>query len=287
MFNENAFIIELPAVIKARTDGDRRLVEVSASKEVCDGEGDVILQSALLNSAASFVKTGHLDRDHLSELGERLGIERPSDYIVGVPLEVRDLGKGETGVLGEMQKGRTQAEEIWSGLIAQPPVRWQASIYGFPLPGSIVDARVAKAGEAMGATRFCVKAIDWRSLAFTRNPINTEVGAARVFTAKSFVAIMKARVPFTEMAMDKSEPMAATVTPIDYILPPRNREELMGHLLYHIKRGKCPVANPLTGSSVYNFSQHFMTCCGEPEWEADIKALALMHLLKREKASEL
>jgi hypothetical protein len=284
MFDEAALCIQMPVVIKARADGDRRMVEVEASNQVVDSEGDVILQRALLDSADRFVKTGHLDIDHISEIGDRLGIPNPTDFIVGVPTEVKDLGDGRTGVVGELhKKGRAKADELWDSLKAEPPVRWQASIYGFPVPGAVVDARVAKAEDLMGATRFLVKSLEWRSLAFTRNPVNTAIkGAARVVTAKSFLAFMKSKVPALLGDLSKADEIPVGA-PIDYILPPRNREELMGHYYYHIQKGRCPFAGGPMGNSVYNFRTHFSGCCCEPEWEADIKALALMHLLKREK----
>lgn len=286
MFDEAALCVQLPCIIKARMDGDRRLVEVEASNQECDSEGDVILQQALLGSADSFVKSGHLDIDHLSEIGERIGIARPSDYIVGVPTEVIDLGGGRTGVKGELHKsGRPKADELWDSLKADPPIRWQASIYGFPVPGQVVDARVAKSQDLMGATRFLVKSLDWRSLAFTRNPINTAIkGSARIVTAKAMVAFMKSKMPHLADAVSKVAE-EVQVMPVDYILPPRNREEMMGHFHYHIQKGRCPFAGGTMGNSVFNFRSHFTNCCGEAPWDADIKALALMHLLKREKQS--
>ena len=287
MFDDAALCVQLPVIIKARAEGDRRIVEVEASNQVCDSEGDVILQQALLGSADSFVKSGHLDIDHLSEIGERLGISRPSDYIVGVPTEVVDIGGGRTGVKGELHKaGRPKADELWDSLKADPPVRWQASIYGFPVPGQVVDARVAKSQDLMGATRFLVKALDWRSLAFTRNPVNTAIkGSARIVTAKAMLAIMKSKMPHL---LDPIAKVAeeVSVVPVDYILPPRNREEMMGHYYYHIQKGRCPFAGGAMGNSVFNFQSHFAGCCGEAAWDADIKALALMHLLKREKRGE-
>lgn len=282
MLDDTAIFLQIPVIVKAREEDGRRLVEVEASNEVKDSEKDIIKQAALLNSADSFVKSGHLDIDHLSEIGDRLGIQRPSDYIVGVPTKVKDLGGGRTGVVGELhQKGRAKADELWDSLKAMPPVRWQASIYGFPIPGQIVDCRVAKGGDFPEDTRYIVNGIDWRSLAFTRNPVNTAIkGAAQIVTAKSMLAIMKARMPF-DMEKSSVETMVSMPAPVDYILSPRNREELMGHYLYHIKRGRCPF-NDTGRSSIVDFTNHFCQCCGDPEWEADIKALALMHLLKRE-----
>lgn len=276
-----AICIDIPVLIKARSDGTRRLVEVEASNEVEDGEGDVIKQAALLDSAASFVSTGHLDKDHISEIGERMGIQNPANYIVGVPLEVKDLGKGRTGVLGEMHKaGRPVADEIWSGLTANPPVRWRASIYGFPKAGMVEDCRITKGDSAK---RFIVKGIHWRSLAFTLNPVNDAItGVAHVVTAKSMVALMKSRMPGVVKA-DGSIPLPCASP--DYILAPRNREELMGHFYYSMKMGRSPYANPDMGYSVANFQDHFMFMCGCLPEQADILANALMNLLKREKRS--
>jgi hypothetical protein len=279
-----ALCIDLPVLIKARADGDRRLVEVEASNEAVDSEGDVIKQAALLDSAAAFVSTGHLDIDHYSEIGERLGLPNPSDYIVGVPLEVKDLGKGRTGVLGELHKaGRPKTDELWSGLMASPPVRWRASIYGFPKAGMVEDCRVTKSSESGEAKRFIVKGIHWRSLAFTRNPVNDAItGSAHVVTAKSMVAIMKARMPGAKsMSPPQIEGYPAPVP--DYILAPRNREELMGHFYYSMKSGRSPFANPDQGYSVLNFQNHFMGMCGCSFEQADILANALMNLLKRER----
>lgn len=283
-----ALCIDIPVLIKARTEGDRRLVEVEASNEQEDGEGDVIKQMALLDSAAAFVSTGHLDIDHYSEIGERIGISNPTDYIVGVPLEVKDMGKGVTAVRGELHKaGRPKTDELWSGLTANPPVRWRASIYGFPKAGMVEDCRVSKGNGPGSPKRFIVKGLHWRSLAFTRNPVNDAItGAAHVVTAKSMVAIMKGRLPPGAVKSDYGSPnMAESVGPIDFILAPRNREELMGHYHYSMRTGRSPFANPEMGYSVANFQNHFMCMCGCPPEHADILANALMNLLKRERRS--
>lgn len=286
---QEALCIEIPVLIKARTDGDRRLVEVEASNEALDSEGDIIKQVALLDSAPSFIATGHLDIDHYSEIGERLGIQCPSDYIVGVPTEVKDLGKGRTGVVGELHKaGRAKADELWSGLTASPAVRWRASIYGFPKEGMVEDCRITKGSESGHPNRrFIIKGLHWRSLAFTRNPVNDAItGSAHVVTAKSFVAIMKARLPpsLVKAGTVPESSMSPMPAP-DYILAPRNREELMGHFHYSMKTGRSPYANPDTGYSVANFQNHFMYMCCCSSEQADILANALMNLLKREKRS--
>jgi tetratricopeptide (TPR) repeat protein len=281
MYDESAIFIEMPVIIKARQDGNRRLVELEASNESVDSEGDVILQQALLGSSQSFLKSGHLDIDHLSEIGDRLGIANPSSYIVGNPVEVRDLGGGRTGVVGELHKsGRPKADELWESLKADPPVRWRASIYGFPLPGQLIDCRVTKAENTCGATRFLVKGLDWRSLAFTRNPINTSIkGSAQVVTAKSYLAVMKSRMPgFGGTGLEL--PLAQAP---DYILPPRSGEEMVGHFLHQIAKVRCPCFSGETVYSPARFAQHFEVCCGESSFEAAIKGNALMGLLRKDR----
>lgn len=309
----DTLIIEIPAIVKAKTDASgRRLVEVEASNEAVDSEGDVILQSALLDAGPQFVKTGNLDIDHLSEIGHRYGVTNPSAYIVGRPTEVKDLGDGRTSVVGEIMRSRdgihsptvNKYDEFWDSLMSEPPVNWRASIYGFPSPDGLIDCQKARAGEkTYGATRYLVKGISWRSLAFTRNPVNDAItGSARVLTAKAFFEIMKSRFDKSYdvggMPMPPQYPMTTPAGgPIPavqlaggdsfgsaaYLLTPRNRVELLGHLHGHIRRGDCPFANPEAGASVFTFRQHFMGCCGEPDYNADVLALALMQLTKHEK----
>ena len=88
---DRAVVAQIPCVIKSyhQSGSGRRVVEVQASDESVDYYGDIVMQDALLKSAESFVATGHLDIDHLSELGARMGISDPSSYIVGRPLSVR------------------------------------------------------------------------------------------------------------------------------------------------------------------------------------------------------
>lgn len=274
----DGFFIEVQAIVKAREDKDgRRLVEVEASNEFEDSEGDVILQRALLDSADSFVKSGHLDIDHYSELGHRIGIKNPSAYIVGRPVEVKDLGGGRTGVVGEIRRSRdnlsnpiaNKYDELWESLISEPPVEWRASIYGFPKADMVEDCREMTCTSR--ASRYLVKGLDWRSLAFTRNPINTSItGFARVVTMKAAVEhFVKGVVP--EMALSMPSVLGATFRSVD---------ELAGHYHRHIKD-----RSPYTGGfdSVQGFQQHFMGHLMILEAEAEILAHALMYHLLLEK----
>lgn len=280
----NGFLVEIPVIVKSRTSDDgRRLVAVEASSEAVDSEGDVILQKALMDSGPTFIKSGNLDIDHLSELGDRLGIPDPMSYIVGRPTEVRDLGKNRTEVEGEIRKASdgkhnpklNRYDAFWDTLQSDPPVAWRASIFGFPKSGMVDDCRDMACDG--GATRFLVKGIDWRSLAFTRNPVNTDLkGTAHIVTAKSFVA------HFAKNGASASMP--APISLGEFQTMPYNLDGMVGQHKRHISKD-CPFTGGL--DSTLGFKQHFMGCCGAGPDQADIAAHALMHhlLLERKRTA--
>ena len=276
---KEAIVIGLPCVIKARKGGDKRIVEVEASNEAVDSEGDVILQKALLDSADYFVKSGNLDIDHLSELGERIGIPDPTSYIVGKPLEVKDLGDGRTGVVGQIRQagdGKSDAtknkfDEFWDSLQSDPPVTWQASIYGFPKSDQVIDCRTGTCEH--GATRFLVKGIEWRSLAFTRNPINTSLkGHARIVSAKSFIGQIAALKSYYDGTSKEPFPMIK-----EFKRPPSSNDELWGQYIRHIAKD-CPFAGAEAKSRAA-FKDHFIFCCGMDSDSAELISNALMMMV--------
>jgi hypothetical protein len=278
-------LLDLPCLVKAvRTDGDKRVVAVEASNEEVDQEGDVITQKALLDAAPGFIKGGALDIDHISEIGGRYGITNTSDWIVGVPTGVRDLGGRRTEVTGELHKSVpgqvSKADELWAGLTRDPPVPWRASIFGWPTrKGGLIDARIEKSTEYPNARRYIVKGLDWRSLAFTRHPVNDAItGTAHVVTMKAFVEGLQRRGIIEASWGGGPAPMALSETP-HY---PRSKTELLGHYDSHIDRGECPSCGKtsLLGKSVAGFTDHFTTCHGFPFGEAEILAHALMHMLR-------
>ena len=110
---DGAVIARMHAVIKARPleANGRRIVDVECSNESVDYDGDVILQKALLDSAQSFIASGHLDIDHLSEFGSRLGISNPTFYIIGRPIEVRGEAGERTFVQGEISRSIDRTDD--------------------------------------------------------------------------------------------------------------------------------------------------------------------------------
>ncbi|MDA8119331.1 MAG: hypothetical protein M0Z85_04610 [Gammaproteobacteria bacterium] len=322
---EKAFVIDIPVLIKSRMDKGRRLVEVEASNEEADGEGDVILQKALLDSAEAFIKRGHIDIDHISEIGHRLSppVKDPSSFIIGRPIEVKDLGHGRTGVVSEIYRAKdgvsrpeiNRYDAFWESLQSPTPTPWRASIYGFPLAGEVEDC--TRAVCPTGASRWLVKGIDWRSLAFTRNPVNDSItGYAQIVTAKSWVgALIKAQaltkiadagsqLPTAMMGAETmNDSFAHEMTPqtgtdLGASLPvigmsegataqtpcSLSRAALWSEYTQHIQ-GNCPYC--LGTVNVATLRAHYMRCDGVAEPMADILALALMHLIQRPPAGKL
>ena len=314
-----AVIIELPMFIKASTQDGRRIVELEASNEGVDLEGDKIAQSALMKSRDSFLRSGHLDIEHYSEIGDRLDppIPNPASYIVGRPIDVVDLGNGRTGVVGEIAKSADGSyrpdlykyDMLWESLNRNPPVKWLASIYGYPIPEEVIDCSATTCNN--GATRYYVAGIDWRSLAFCKNPMNNHiVGAARVVSQKAFVtALSKANGFFPDgsdiFGANSAEPMLASMvgglpgsvggsaiqanddpqahTPTAPMNCPASIDEMWGEYQRHILRD-CPAYDMTIGNTLGFFRDHYMQCRGLPFDKADILAHALSYLVKRERA---
>ncbi len=323
-----AVIIELPMLIKASTQDGRRIVELEASNEGVDLEGDKIAQSALMKSRESFLRSGHLDIEHYSEIGDRLDppIPNPASYIVGRPIDVVDLGNGRTGVVGEIAKSADGSyrpdlykyDMLWESLNRVPPVKWLASIYGYPIPEEVIDCSTTTCNN--GAKRYYVTGIDWRSLAFCKNPMNNHiVGAARVVSRKSFTdAISRSNGFWSDstdiFGADSAEPMLASMvgglagsvggsaiqandslTQNEGIVHesaqqpmqcPASIDEMWGEYQRHILRD-CPAYDMTIGNTLGFFRDHYMQCRGLPFDKADILAHALMYMIKRERARKV
>ena len=263
---DRAIVARLPAIVKARApDGTgRRLVSVEASSEEVDADGDIVWQKALLDAAPGFVAKGHLDLDHKSEFGERMGIADPASYIVGRPLAVHAAGEGHTHVEGEISRSldgaydpmRNHYDEFWGSLMREPPVQWYSSIYGFPTD---LDDCTKGVCSSSGATRFVIKAIDWRSLAFTRTPKNPGLrGAARIVTAKAFLA---------ELIAAKAESMPPSMLPLNV---PQTMDDAYASSV-------CKACGVHEMPSLLGYRRHFAKCLGAPPGAADLLAHAVMY----------
>jgi hypothetical protein len=181
----------VPAIIKARlTKSGQRLIDICCSSESCDDEGDVILRSALLGAADAIVKGGHIDLDHCSELAARMALPHPgTHYIIGTPLSA---GPGTTThATAMLHQGRAVADQVWASLTGDPDAKWRSSIYGFPLPGRVIDARREPRHPLVvkhRARRFVVAGLTWKSQALSRHPVNRDLDVVRVLRERQLEA---------------------------------------------------------------------------------------------------
>jgi hypothetical protein len=261
-------IIGFPTIVKAAIGADgQRLIELEASNENKDSEGDIILQKALLDAAPHYLQCGHIDIDHYSELGRNpaynyLGIKDPDGWIIGVPTDVKDFGSGRTGIKAEIYKGKDGVSDpskhkydmFWESLQTNPPARWFASIYGFPGPDTIKGG-----GDPY---RYLVKSFDWRSTAVTRNPINKNIeSTARIITAKAFAAHLPRPFPAEERMFSRSDMRA----------------------LFHDHLAKsCPSTDFGQQFSIWALRDHFINCDQLTYNSADLYALATGEVIRRE-----
>jgi hypothetical protein len=260
IFNPNdAIVLDVPVIVKAREDGGRRLVEVEASNELVDSQGDVILQAALMEAAPEFIASGALDIDHISELGDRMGIPNPSSYIVGRPTQVKDLGGGRTGVVGEISRApdgvsrpeKNKYDELWESLRCTPPVIWRASVYGYPTQNGLVTANSGE--DTQGASRYLIRGFLWKSLAFTRRPVNDSIiHAAKIVTAKSYMTDLAKQYP----------------TPINSMMDAYNN-------------ATCEECKCHTFPSTVSYRNHFEKCKGIDPGQAEILSNAVMHFSRK------
>lgn len=271
---DRAVIACLPVIIKARPESSgRRIVDVQASCEAVDFDGDVILQEALLGSAQSFIATGHLDIDHLSEFGQRLGIPDPSSYIVGRPLDVRKGPDNSTFVEGEISKSidgrvdvvRNRYDEFWASLQRDPPVVWFSSVYGWP---KNIEDCMNKSCGVDGPSRYLIKSMDWRSLAFTRSPKNTALThPTRIVTAKSYITEL-AKSMRAGMGLGGDNGLGSEKSLASPL--PRSMDEVWDSRV-------CPSCGVHDTPSLLGYRHHFSVCKGFPSPMSDVYAHATMH----------
>jgi hypothetical protein len=286
-------IITFDALVKARsTDSSgRRLIECEVSNQEVDLEGDVIEQKALLDSADYFIKYGHIDIDHISELGFRAGIKNPSSYIIGRPTEVKDLGNGRTGMVGEIMKSRdgsvnpeqNKYDEVWKSLQAEPPVMWRASIYGFPELDGVIDCSEVVCNS--GATRYHITKLQWKSLALTRNPVNDAIkGCVQIISAKAQIDWLRKdmMMPFNLGETPRLAPafnnLGQNQNPSFSM--PYSTSDLWQQYTEHMAKD-CPHCHPGLNSSL-SFMDHFSMCCGADPSQSEILANALMWMVTKE-----
>lgn len=276
---QDGIMIQFPSLIKASMIGDRRIIEFEASCASKDMEGDVITQDALLKSADYFLRQGMIDVDHYCELGRNpayswLGIKDPESWIVGKPLEVKDLGNYRTGVKAEIKQHpqgindplKYKYDWIWTKIKNEPGL-FYASVFGYPGIDTEEGGCTIGTDGRVCATRYLVKSFQWCSTALTRNPINKSLQhPVKIIMAKAFAAKMG------NMELDILRPLEANK--VFY------RDQLRKSYFVHMLT-ECPETEKGDNVTTTTMINHFMKCEQIDYYLADVYALATLELINR------
>lgn len=157
-------------------EGSRRIIYFEASNEDVDHQGEVVLQKALEDSSAHYLRHGNIDLSHFTMLGPKMGLSNYHDYEIGRPVEVRVDGR-RTFVKAELYQGDSamakNATMVWDSMTKQsPPARWYPSVGGAVLAKSVKIDPVTKNKIAV------VEKVRWANTALDRQPVNKTVPEA-------------------------------------------------------------------------------------------------------------
>ena len=155
--------------------------EVEASNENVDANRQIVLKSALRESAGYFLSNGAISVDH------RLWKHLPDNqiaidqrYIIGTPIEVYFQGKS-TWVKGKLYKDNPLAQ-IAIKLLRQGSKRLYASIGGFS-PGINISPD--------GIQR--VTSLKWNDLSLTLTPVNNTLQPAQAIKKKPSKLVLRTK----------------------------------------------------------------------------------------------
>lgn len=278
-----AVAFSFPVLIKSALSGSKRTIEVEASNQRVDLEGDVILQESLLKSAPYFVKNGHIDYNHFSELFPESG----DKWVVGKPLEVIAGDNKSTIVKGEILSGaefdpkKNVYDALWLCLTTEPEIKWYASVYG--LTTDKEDCRDSYCDY--GATRYLVKGMEWRSMALTQKPMNnTLTGTARIVKARYLQEILKhqnfvnfpAHVPEPESVVQESDIRDIAADRLQTFSPPYHVQTIVATSL------DCWDCADRLGGELLPWMNHYMNCEGLDIDTAELLARASAHYMEHQ-----
>lgn len=156
-----------------RYENGQRIVYIEASNEKLDQQGEVVLASALKDSADYFLKFGNLDLDHYTIIGAKLGIPDFLSYEIGRPVDAR-FERGRTFVKGHIFSGEgpmaKRANDFWSSLTElNPPQRW------YPSVGGKCGPREVELDPKTLTRRAIIRSVRWYNIGFSKTPVNADV----------------------------------------------------------------------------------------------------------------
>ncbi|MCL2556914.1 MAG: hypothetical protein FWE09_00385 [Treponema sp.] len=160
------------------------VIEVEASNEGLDLEGQKVLQAALLGSKEHFLNNGVVSKDHLHRTPTPGGgYEMREEYVIGEPISVRAEGLS-TIVKAKLYSGSKYAGKFID-LLDQGSTRVKASVGGLRPRIKAVMENGRKVGE--------IVSVLWDDLALTICPVNPSLdGATSMAKSLSSAEFVKA-----------------------------------------------------------------------------------------------
>lgn len=182
--------IRINGMLKATPieEGGERYMYFEASNEDLDHQNEVILQTALAESAPYYLRHGNVDLSHYSILGPKSGVSNFMEYEIGKPLDVHVDGR-RTFVKAQLYKGDSpmarNANMVWDSLTKQePPSRWYPSVGGAVLGKSVKFDPATKSKVAV------IDRVRWNNVALDRCPVNMTVPEVSVVPVGVFAKSM-------------------------------------------------------------------------------------------------
>lgn len=169
--------VSIGTMLKARPaeEAGERILYLEASREGVDRQNEIVLQKALQDSAADFLKFGNIDIDHMTvpAVARQHGLTNPQEWEIGRPLDVT-FPEGRTLVKAQLYQGDTplarRANDVWDSLTKlRPPKRWYPSVGGSVLAKSMTQVDGADHPVTV------VSKVLWNNLAISALPVNPHV----------------------------------------------------------------------------------------------------------------
>lgn len=175
------------------------MLYLEASSQARDVQNERILASALMESKDYFLRYGRIDLDHATvwKMIRETKLDPQNPYLreIGRPLEVRISDKGGDPRLfvkcaiyrakpGASNQFTPAADWFWDTLQCDPPVVWYPSV-----SGALLGAHFE---PGPGGTRNrVINKMRWHSIALTRTPVNTDLGAASTVPLEVFAKALR------------------------------------------------------------------------------------------------
>ncbi len=202
MIMQDPNYLVITGLLKAtpQLDAGQRFLYMEVSNEKIDAAGERVLAEALKTAATGYERGGNVDIDHITMIGQKMGIPDYLTYEVGSPVNVHiDGTRSFVKAVIYQGDGRMaeKANMLWESITQlNPPKVWYPSI-----GGAIKDCSVEFDPDAQCSVKV-IRDVFWTNVGLSRTPVNQAVPAV---AALPFGTFAKCWLP----ALQKSDGLVA------------------------------------------------------------------------------